>query len=354
MKNNPVYQVLVVTNPTLLAAGNKPENLAIGQLGIFNAETGLSITAEASFTAAKRLQFAVGLPNATNTALGDVKFSAGQYVDKALIQTIGTQEYVAPVSQSIALDLSSLVVSTTADEDYVFRFSFRSGRTMTTNDIISPSKAFVVTVPAGSSIATLCDLVVAEVAKDEEAIVTATDNTTGVTFTFAAEPKENTLNGLNPRYDFLRQYKVDYGFGGAFEGKVYTVTVTDPVFEQGSGYDLVQEEYFAGGWEQGLYRDSALNGLFQHKDFKFFANPSTNYWTARLKYGLKSTSGGSLDYESYLETLIAVPQTADNLTFINSLVTIFSTYLGQSAYVAEVTTTTTTVPVTTTTTTVGG
>ena len=350
MKTNPVYQVLVVTEPTLLAAGNGLGDLAVGQLGIFNLETGLSVASNAALP--NKFFFAVGLDNGAGV-LGDIKMSAGQYIDKALIKRVDTKGYTAPVGMSVALDLTGYTPSASVDEDYTIRFVFRSGQLMTQNDIIMPSKSFVVRVPAGSTLATMCDLIVAEVNNDEEGIVVAVDDTTGVTFNFGSEDKEVTLNGINPKYSALRQFTVDYGFGGAFEGKTYTVTATPPVFEQGSGYDIVQMEYNAAGFNNVMYRDSVTFGLFQSKDMKIYATATEKYWTARLQYGLKSISGGSLEYESILETVVAVPDNATNLTFINALVNWIETYVTTEGINLTVTTTTTTVPVTTTTTTVG-
>ena len=58
---NPVFQVLVPSgNAALLAAGSTPSSLAVGQLGIFNLHTGLSIDGTA-LADARDIFMAVGL-----------------------------------------------------------------------------------------------------------------------------------------------------------------------------------------------------------------------------------------------------------------------------------------------------
>lgn len=349
MKNNPVFQVLVVSNPTLLAAANGVGDLAVGQLGIFDAKTHLSLDDQAALPS--KFYFAAGLPNQQGT-LGDIRKSAGEYIEKALLHNVYSQNYVAPVSQVISLDLTNFTPKYATD--YVLRFAFMSGQSMTINGYQNPVKTFVVTTPSNGTgtftLATFTDLVIAAINNDPELLLVAAEGSPNViNITVGAEDKEYVINGINKRYDFLRQFKVTCGLSEGFETDgTYTVTSTGPVYEEGSGYDIQQLEYVAGGWigNPGIYRDSNLNGILA-APIMTYAIAGTNYWVIRFKYGRQYTSGGTLSYDSTLETVIAIPQTSDYFTLINELITMVNTYLPNGGSTVAITSTTTTTTTTT-------
>lgn len=347
MKNNPVFQVLVVTSPTILPISNKQEDLAVGQLGVFDASTNLSVDIGAALPS--KIYFAVGLANQAGT-LGDIRKSAGEAIVKSLIKRVDAQPYTAPQAKVFSLDLAAFVPAADASTDYVLRFSFSSGQIMNLSGFGNPVKSFTVTAPKSMSLANFKLAIIAEVNKDEEGIIVAADAGSDVlTFTIGAEDKVNTVNGINKRYSFLRQLNAELSLSEEFLGKV--ATVSGPVYEEGSGYDIKQLEYVAGGWigNPGLYRDSNLNGVLAN-EIMIYADAATNYWTIRFNYSAKYTSGGSLDYESILETVIAVPQTPANFAFINSLIAMVNTYVTTEGEVVTLTTTTSTTTTTTTTT----
>lgn len=360
MKNNPVFQVLVVSNATILGAGNDVTDLAVGQLGLFNAKTNKSIATTAALP--PDFYFAVGLPD-SNGNLGDIRKSAGETMVKALVERVLSKQYTAPAQQVISLDLSSFVPQ--YNEEYVLRLSFQSGQTMNLNGYSNPLKSFVYHTPNTSTgnypLATfITNLVAAINNQDAEGLVVAADaGSSVVTITIGQEDKEYVINGINRRYDALREFKVTWGLSGGFETDgVYTISSTGPTFESGSGYDIQQMEYVAGGWigNPGVYRDSNLNGILASQ-IKTYAVQATKYFEMRFHHANSYTSGGSLDYKSNLETVIAIPETTDYETLINALVTMVETYLpdaiDQVDSVDITTTTTTTTSTTTTTTTTG-
>ena len=340
MKNNPVFQVLVVSNTSALAAGGKLEELAVGQLGLFNADTNLAVDPNGAFP--DKFYFAVGIPNAAGT-LGDIRKSTGEYIRKSKINTAYSQLPVAAASQVHTIALAGFVPA--ANKDYVFRLTFMSANTMYMQGFNHPVKSFVVsTGTVAPNLATFQDLIVAEVNKDVEGLVVASKNSTNVIFTIGAEDKTATLGGLNPKYAFLRQFKTTLSIGGDFEIGQYTVTTTGPVYEQGSGYDIAQMEYIAGGWngDPGIYRTGEINGLIGFNT-PIFAVAGTKYWTLRLNYEFESHSGGNLEYSNQLETLIAIPNTAGYAALIAVLVDAINAHNPVSGeVVAPVTTTTTT------------
>lgn len=347
MKNNPVFQVLVVSNPALLTANSDVDDLAVGQLGIFDAVTHKAVTAALP----EKFYFAVGLPNQAGS-LGDIRKSSGELIRKSLIKSVLASEYSAAESQVISLNLDGF--QPVYGEDYVARFSFQSGQTMNLNGFMNPVKSFTYSTPSNDvgdyALASFITNFVAEVNKDLEGLVVAEDaGNSVITFTIGSEDKEYLINGVNRRYDALREFKVEYSFSAGFEHDAYEVTSTGPVYESGSGYDIQQMEYVAGGWigNPGVYRESKLHGVLASQ-IKTYAVESAQYYEMRFAHEMAYTSGGSLDYTSLLETVVAIPQTAENEDLINALVALAETLTHAELRVADVeiasaiTTTTTT------------
>lgn len=354
MNNNDVFQVLVVSNPTILGAGGLLETLAVGQLGLFNSDTNLSITTAAKFP--NKIFFAVGLPNDLGT-LGDIRKSSGEYIKTSLISQALSQTPVTGSPQVTTLDFADTFIPVKAT-DYVIRFNFMNASTLMLFGFNNPVKSYTIHTNnlVAPSISEFQDLIVAEVNNDIEELVVAAKVGTTVTFTVAAEDKVTSIGGLNPKYHFLRQFKIATSLSVNFTDSVCTLTTVDPVYEQNSGYDLQQLEYVAGGWigNPGVYRESELTGLIGYS-IDIFAVAATNYWTLRLTYGHESHSGGNLPFNNELETIIAVPYTSSYVTLINKLVVMMNTYNSVSGTVVNIlpttTSTTTGTPTTTTTTT---
>lgn len=329
MKTNPIFQVLVVSNATLKAAAAAIDSLATGQLGVFNADTNLTFTNMAAIP--DRFYFAVGALDADGNQ--DVKKSAGESIRKHLVNIITSKKYVAPSVQTTDIDLTGYAPE--AETEYVVRMEFMSGATLQRDGFTKPVKSF--TLSTGVTAPTLADFIdafVEEINKDPEGVVVASNVTdTSLLLTFTSEAKVNALAGINPNYTYLRQFSVTTSLKEGFEGAGAVITVTEPVYEQGSGYDLQREEYVAAGWtgNPGLYRDSELNGIFQSAGFAPLAVAGTNYWVMRWNYELPSNSGGFLSYENQVETVIAIPDTAPNQGLINALYVMADTYMAAQA-----------------------
>lgn len=337
MKNNNVFQILVVSATAALAAGSALEDLAVGQLGVFDAETNLSIDQSVAWP--KKLYFAVGLANAAGT-LGDVRKSAGEFIEVKQINSVIAQDSVAAVAQVFTLPLVGFVP--VADTDYVIRFTFMSGETMQMHGFDNPTKPFIVTTGATApTLDAFLDLIVAEVNKDTEAIVVAAKSGTSVTFTIASEDKYALIGGFNPKYNYLRPLKATLSLGDAFGFATSPVTVTGPVYSEGSGYDLAQEEYNAGGFngDPGVYRDSNLTGLVGYTT-PIFSDPTLTYDVIRFNYEFTSHSGGGLPYSNQLDTVIAIPVVSTNYDVLKATLT--DGIIANGFAVAPVTTTTTT------------
>src|SRR5699024_9453825 len=82
-------------------------------------------------------------------------------------------------------------------------------------------------------------------------------------------------------------------------------TVQELAFEEGSGYDVKQQEYFAKGWTESPYRVSTLNGVADYKTYNAVA--TEKYDIFALTYDQFSV-GAWLEYLNNEATIIAVPE----------------------------------------------
>lgn len=87
-----------------------------------------------------------------------------------------------------------------------------------------------------------------------------------------------------------------------------TATMTQQIiYGEGSGYDLREQEYLAGGWngKPGPYRVSALLGV-QRSGFEYFATANANYHQITLSYDMQSQSNFE-HYMANLQTTVGIP-----------------------------------------------
>lgn len=118
---NPVFSILPTSgNQAVLAAGSRPDALAVGQIGFFNYHTGLSVDGTVAQDA-RDIFIAVGVPNSGGT-LGDIRKSAGQVIQTRHARGVNFKGYVADAPKIV--DLSSFVVKCATD--YVIRVELRN------------------------------------------------------------------------------------------------------------------------------------------------------------------------------------------------------------------------------------
>ena len=200
MKNNPIFQVLVVSNTTFLAAGNGLDQLAAGQIGVFNAETNLSF--DPAGTVPDKFYFAVG------HATDGVRKSAGEYIRRAAVVRAEGQPPAAFTAHVCNITMTSFVPDN--DTSYTIRVSISSGKAMQMFGFNNAMKSF--TILTGSTAPTLTafiDLLVAAINADPEGILTASNvGGTVLRITAGKEAKENTVGGINPHYSYLRDYTI--------------------------------------------------------------------------------------------------------------------------------------------------
>lgn len=111
------------------------------------------------------------------------------------------------------------------------------------------------------------------------------------------------LGYFYPRQTIALMSKISGDYQG-FKCTGAVEVIQEAVFEQGSGYDIKQQEYMAKGWTESPYRLSTLNGVADYKMYN--ADQSVNYDQIALMYDEHSKNAW-LDYMHGEATYIAIP-----------------------------------------------
>ena len=376
-RDNDVFKVLVTKgNQAVLGPNLKVDNLADGQIGVFNADTNMSLNVyQVSNT--KEFYLAVGVH--TGGVLTSIRQSSGNEIQGDKISGYTYKPHTAGQPQIVEVEN----FTAKCDSDYAMKIEFFNSRIWRNQGYTQYSHVFNIRTaccvdciddcnsadPAemvklfvkrinGSNV----ELVSAQ-AVAVDAIVAATH---GTSINYAAGAIITNLNDINAIVAFnkkqtnkikikLRLTSKPIPMSGNFGGidlKYYnqrettmvvsfadgfgcggTITTTqEAAFEQGNGYDIQQREYKTLGWQSdsGAYRTSSVTGL-PWSNIKFFANADTKYDKIALEYQHEA-QGGWLDYKNELATEIAVPE-ADTVTR-NGLLTIldvFAVKVGKDA-----------------------
>lgn len=169
--NNKVFQILVAkANSVVIAAGNTVDDLAVGQIGIFDADTNLSIDGTSK---SKNFYLAVGVDSDGDTVVDKYMFSAGQSIQKDFIRNVELKNYVAGANQ--VLDVTGYSNVKNASE-YVLRLEFRNGQIYQRQGYNQFTKSFSVVTTEDVSINPVKDMItkmLEEMNTDESGIFTA-------------------------------------------------------------------------------------------------------------------------------------------------------------------------------------
>lgn len=374
-RNNDVFQVLVTKgNLALLAAGAAPETLAVGQLGVFDANTHLSVTA----TVPREYYFALGVDPAGGAVLGDIKTSAGQLIQSKRIFNKSYKPHTAGRPKILKVG----GYKAECDKDYGIRVEFRNSRIYRIQGHNQFSEAYVVRTPCCDDCAEGCDsldsniltqLLVANINGTSEgqliatpvarqAIVAATVGTSvdyalGATisnadinvliawnavdanttkyytdFTLTSVPVTITdKNVISLGYHKFLQTDIIVSKIEGFDcsGGVITV-VQELAQEEGSGLNIQHKEYLASAWNgAGPYVQSGITGMGKY--IPTLSSVTGTYDQFILEYDQKSESGW-LEYENPISTIFAVPE-ADTVTR-NSLATVLDVLTAPGGFEA--------------------
>lgn len=390
-RNNDVFQVLVTTgNQAVLTAGNRLGDLAVGQIGVFDFETGLSINASSSV---RNFFLAVGLDDGTGS-LGDVRKSSGSHVQKGNIRFYSFREHSA--ARPMIVEVSNITGE--CDTEYGIKLEFRNQEIYRTQGYNQFAKTYVITTGCCTGCETGCPtgdanevvkLFKAEINGDTAGLATATahaaqavtiathgtsaDYSTGDEVSDAdvdvmiafnegeADPANHVFTNLrlttvpqavnsycsvNLKYFYPRQTIVVPSLVEGFSCAGTLSTIQTAAFEEGNGYDIQRLEFEAGGWngKPGPYRLSELTGVANETEY--LADKTVKYAQIALTYDQFSV-GGWLEYLNNLATIVAIPE-ADTTTR-DGLIAILDALLTPAGFdelandAAAATTTTTTV-----------
>lgn len=361
---NPVYQVLITSgNQAPLATGQPLTALLPGQIGVISKITGLALGSGSSVAEGKEFFLAVGVNRIGTNVLQDINGNAGQY-----IQAEGVGGYTlrcASVGQPDIYDLKDFAVK--CETEYSLKIEFRNHQIYAENGYNQFTKTWVETggccegdcvdcTATGDGNAMVTRLK-NQINQDPDGLVIAayldytTDPLAPVVVADAdyadwiADPAnaEKTLGlrltsvplAVQSYYDINMKYVPQRGTALIITPSAgflcnHTLTqVQELKYAEGSGYDLRQQEYFAGGWngKPGPYRVSALNGVAA-QGFEYFASATAQYTQIILGNDFTSQSNFA-KYDANLQTIIGIP-CADSTTR-NGLVAILDKILPQFA-----------------------
>lgn len=369
-RNNDVFQVLPTRgNQALATSGSTVDALLPGQLGVFDANTGLAFgTAVPAGT--KAITLAVGVGN--GSVLSDIRTSAGQFIQTKGITDLTFKPHTA--GQPMKVTVGSFKAE--CDTEYGVRVEFRNAKINRIQGFNQFSKAYMVTTPCCDDCATGCgsldanvltQLFIASINADEanlvlaqavarQALVAATHGTAAdyaagdvITDADVAALVNFNLTALDANKVFadfqlvsqplaignycsinLHYYKLletvlivslieGFGCSGATTVNQY------PVFEEGSGINIQQKEYHASGWAgSGPYKLSQVTGM-GYENINYLSVKGTTYDQFIVQYNQTSESGWQ-EYSNVLSTVIAIPE-ADTVTR-QAVATVFNSFLS--------------------------
>ncbi len=360
-RNNDVFHLLVTKgNQAILAKDKKITELLPGQLGVFDFQSNVSLDATSK---SRNFYLAVGV--GSGSTLVDVQKSAGSHIQGQNIVFYSFRPYTP------GRPMKSLLKDYTAncETEYGIKVEFRNSEIYRTQGYNQFTKTYSIktsccdgcepTCPSGDANEITKQLLI-NIANDpaglikakavaRQPLVAATHGTSGA-IAKGAEVSAADLNAImafnaaqtdtstyvytdlefetipqavsdfgsvNLKYFNLRETVILVSKIEGFKCNGSVATTQDAVFEEGSGYDVKQMEYFTKGWTEGPYRLSTVNGVAD--DRTYVTDATAKYDIFALTYDQFSI-GGWQEFLHNQATVIAVP-TADTVTR-NGLATI--------------------------------
>jgi hypothetical protein len=376
-RNNDVFRVLPVTNCTLLVPGvdNSIEDLAIGQLGAFDAATNLAISPETN-PMPKEIFFAVAYQTASGST--DYRTSAGQVIQRQGV--VGFTEKLCSVGQPMEVTVGNFKAQ--CDTEYGIRVEFRNARINRIQGYNQFSKAYMVTTPCCDDCAEGCgsldanvltQLLVANINADEAGLVlaqavarqalndsvhgTSVDYITGavvspadvqalINFNKTAVAGTEVFTDIqlvsqplsigsfcqvNLQYYKLLETVLIVSLVEGFGCSGVTTVNQYPVYAEGTGSNILQKEYHASGWAgSGPYKLSEVTGTAKG-NIVYLADKNTNYDQIILEHNQTSESGWQ-EYNNTLSTIFAYP--CDDCTLATSITDLLTAFITNTPVVA--------------------
>jgi hypothetical protein len=349
-RNNDVFRVLPVSGDycDLLEPESQVEDLAIGQLGAFDAATNLAVD-HTTNPMPKEIFFALAYQ--TPSGAIDYRTSAGQVIQRQGVVGYTTKK----CSEGAPMKVTVGNFRAECDTEYGVRVEFRNAKINRIQGYNQFSKAYMVTTPCCDDCAEGCgsldanvltQLFIANINADESGLVFAQ--------AVARQPITTTTHGTSINYgtgdvmtdadvaqlivfnstaapvdqvfaDFqlvsqplsigsfcqvnLHYYKLletvlivslieGFGCSGATTINEY------PVYAEGTGINIQQKEYHASGWAgSGPYKLSQVTGT-AYGNIVYLADKNKNYNQLILEHNQTSESGWQ-EYMNPMSTIFA-------------------------------------------------
>lgn len=332
--NNPVFQVLVPTgDQDVLAAGSTVTSLAVGQIGVFSATTGLSLDAT-TIVNERAIFLAVGVDTTGGSTLNSVNTSAGQSIPRNDLTDYSFRCYNPEQPNIIDItDFTNVECETT----YSFKIEFRgNSQQYQMYGFNQFTKVFSVTTPCcgpgcdcpSGDCNKLAELFVNAVNADKDGIVLAnyldytttpgspvivTDPATwilnhpgkclGVRLTDIPS-KVYTYCNIPLRYYKMVQFLMIVSLIDDLSCEAVATTFQIPSFGEGQGKDIGWLEYEAGGYNgrPGPYRVGEMAGT-AIGNFERFSTNAGIYNQLNLHYSPESV-GGWAEYKNKMNTIV--------------------------------------------------
>ena len=353
-RNNDVYQILVAKgNTAVIAAGSNVTALAPGQLGVFNADTNLSI--DGTTAGVRAFYMGLGVDRDGDGATDDVVKSRGSKITKELVKyftyrphtpgrsmKVLLKDYTADcdTEYGVKLNLSSQVILRTQGtipftKSYFIKTSCCDGCEPTcpsgdANEItrmlvqlinydkdgLVVARALARTALTSAQTSGNGAVLVGGVVSDVQLLGMMTFNSiqpTTATYVYTdleietVPLKVNTYALINLNYFYPRRVFVTVSKVEGFKCTGTVVTTQEQVVEEGSGYDVKQIEYKTMGWDISPFRVSTIMGT--SNEVAYLTDAAEKYDLFHLAYE-DSSVGGLEMYLNPLATTIASPATS--------------------------------------------
>jgi len=354
-RNNDVFQVLVAKK-ALTSEATPITDLEVDQIGIFDYQTNLSVDPAKP---PKEFYLAVGIDDGKGgDTLVDVNKSAGQMIQRDNIRYYQAQQYSESKPEIVEISGFSAKCNT----DFGIKLEFRNQRIYNQQGYNQFSKTYVVRTPCCGDDCNPCSpqdgnelvklflnninanadqLVKAEaidptdnsVIDDLDAFIEenkATNTDDDLTNDVVAKIRLTAMPlnifrfcDINLLYFKSRETVIITSLTAGFECNGKVEVIQDTTYEQGSGYDVRQREYKAGGWNgrPGPYRVSEATGTASsNSGFKYFSETNEKYNRVNLTYDQFSIAGWQ-EHLNNVATEIYFPEseTSELVDFIKLL-----------------------------------
>lgn len=332
---NNVFQVLVTKgNSPVLPQNQTLDDLVVGQIGVFNAETNQSIDGS---KAVKDFYLAVGNAEGAGTVKEEISFSAGRNIPTLGISEYNFRGHTAERPQIFQIKDYKNVQ---CNAEYFIRLEFRNSVIYRTQGPNQFTKAFTVKTSTyancGASGAEgaqeLTKLFLTEMQANAQglfkveaidaagAVIQGDFNTwaaanptvsPGLQIT-ALSLKDSKFNEVPNLHYYPRLNVIIPALGDTLAAIAKIEYVQDGAAEEGSGTDVRFKEYIAGGWNSRPKRYRIIDGVGNAQGYKYYSDPGVKYDLINLQY-VKKDPGSTFDFINTLNTLVAIPE-ADTAT----------------------------------------